>query len=391
MTYVGAVLAIAAVVAAAVLVGPQIWDRVGASDQTPPGAEPAPGETHGTFAIASVHPTDPSAGATTLVIIGHDPSEASSTLLFVPVSTMADIPGHGLDELAKAYAYGGSGLLHATVENLIGLRIEGVATVTDRGWERLVGSVGGVSVELDRGVTVRDQDGSAAASFDGGSHDLDGTQAARLIATQASDESELDRLARVRRIVAALLRATAEDESELTSLEEGRVTAFSTDLDPRRVGGSWAAAARAAADDRLDGVVLPVVRAGEGGGFRVDRERAETLLADRFPGGLWTAEELAGRRLRVLNGNGAPGVGQEVAERVVPAGFRIVLSDNADHFDHETTRVIIHGDDAALIDGAREIVRHLGVGTIDVTPTAQSVADLTVIVGHDFPADGTDG
>ncbi len=36
----------------------------------------------------------------------------------------------------------------------------------------------------------------------------------------------------------------------------------------------------------------------------------------------------------VLNGNGVPGIGEAVAERIMPGGFRVAVSQNASNFDH---------------------------------------------------------
>ena len=48
-------------------------------------------------------------------------------------------------------------------------------------------------------------------------------------------------------------------------------------------------------------------------------------------------------RAEVRNGNGQPGVGESVGAQLIPAGFRIVLCDNADTFDHQTTEIIADG------------------------------------------------
>src|SRR5439155_9252058 len=44
-------------------------------------------------------------------------------------------------------------------------------------------------------------------------------------------------------------------------------------------------------------------------------------------------------RVFVQNGTGRPSVGESVARDLLPAGFRIVLSENASSFDHETTTI----------------------------------------------------
>ena len=84
----------------------------------------------------------------------------------------------------------------------------------------------------------------------------------------------------------------------------------------------------------------------------------------------------------VVNGSGAPGVGASVASRIVPAGFRVVLSQNAERFDHERTAVIASGDEH--IDEATRARDALGVGEVQVTKVPSGLADVTIVIGKDF-------
>ena len=84
----------------------------------------------------------------------------------------------------------------------------------------------------------------------------------------------------------------------------------------------------------------------------------------------------------VQNGAGTPGLGEHVAARVLPLGFRVVLSQNADVFGYERTRIIANSDDA-LAD-ARRIRRALGVGRVGVSQVPSGLGDITIIVGEDF-------
>lgn len=87
-------------------------------------------------------------------------------------------------------------------------------------------------------------------------------------------------------------------------------------------------------------------------------------------------------RVDVRNGSGAPGVGEAAARKLIPAGFRVVLSGNAETFDHATTEVIATGDaHQADAERAREA---LGVGTVEVSQVPSGVAEVTVVVGKDF-------
>ena len=83
----------------------------------------------------------------------------------------------------------------------------------------------------------------------------------------------------------------------------------------------------------------------------------------------------------VLNGNGVPGIGEAVAERIIPGGFRVAVSQNASDFDHPETRIVVGSpDDAALAERVRDL---LGVGSVSVS-VGSGIAPVTIVVGKDF-------
>lgn len=84
----------------------------------------------------------------------------------------------------------------------------------------------------------------------------------------------------------------------------------------------------------------------------------------------------------VQNGNGVPGVGAVVAARLIPAGFRVVLSTNAQSFSVRRTSITALGSDKA--GSARRARRALGVGVITVSSVPSGVGDVKIVVGKDF-------
>jgi hypothetical protein len=87
-------------------------------------------------------------------------------------------------------------------------------------------------------------------------------------------------------------------------------------------------------------------------------------------------------RAEVRNGNGQPGVGEAVGAQLIPAGFRIVLSENADTFDHQTTQIIAAGSENE--QAAEQAKQAIGVGKVIVSQVPSGLADVTVIVGADY-------
>jgi hypothetical protein len=152
-------------------------------------------------------------------------------------------------------------------------------------------------------------------------------------------------------------------------------------------GGTAAADLLLSAAAHRGGVVatIPVERAESvaGSGLAPVSSRSDAFVAERLGHLLIRAE---GRpRIEILNGNGRIGTTRVVAEVLVQNGFRLIRTDNADTFDHDTTLVIAQGDHAAA--AAREIVELLGRGSLFLEVRAPSgVVDVSIIVGDDIPS-----
>lgn len=120
---------------------------------------------------------------------------------------------------------------------------------------------------------------------------------------------------------------------------------------------------------------IPSVQAAEGI-FVSEPDAVRQAIVDAFGG---PDREVV--RVIVLNGSGLPGVGELVAERIVPGGFRIVVSENAANFDHEETLVVVgSADDVGLGERVRDL---LGTGSVNVS-LSSGIAPVTVVVGKDF-------
>ena len=95
------------------------------------------------------------------------------------------------------------------------------------------------------------------------------------------------------------------------------------------------------------------------GVFRATPEQVTDALVAAFGG---PAEEAV--PVIVLNGNGVPGIGEAVAEKLLPGGFRVAVSQNASDFDHPETLIVVGSpDDVALAERVRDL---LGVGSVSV-------------------------
>jgi hypothetical protein len=120
---------------------------------------------------------------------------------------------------------------------------------------------------------------------------------------------------------------------------------------------------------------LPVVEAASGV-FQAEPDAIRAAVLQSFGGPDRQVVEVI-----VLNGSGVPGVGELVAERLVPDGFRVVLSENASNFNHAETLVVVgSADDVGLGERVRDL---LGTGSVNVS-VSSGIAPVTIVVGKDF-------
>ena len=87
-------------------------------------------------------------------------------------------------------------------------------------------------------------------------------------------------------------------------------------------------------------------------------------------------------RVIVENHSGAPAVSEDVATILVPLGFRIVLSRNAETFGKPTTDVIAIGSEN--VPAADRVREALGVGSVLLSGVPSGIGDITIAVGSDF-------
>jgi LytR cell envelope-related transcriptional attenuator len=334
------VLAAVVTVAAGVYVISRLGDAAGGGDT---GLAPAVGSrpTSELLVLQVVGTEDP-----LLALVGSRIGDRAPSFFTVPFDLSLTAPGQGdiaatevaaLDPEAVRVAV--SNTFGAWAEHVAVLDLEGLAAVVDRG--------GGLRVRVP-GFYVTD-----VGDLGPGFVRLSGEQVAALLTVE--DEGAEARWAAV---VQALLQRPAQIHEEDLAASDGVAGV-------RRVlrGARGAAVALFPTTSVAGSVTVPL---------QPDLDRA---VAQRF--GVTSPVPVI-----VQNGAGTPGLGEGVAAAVLPLGFRVVLSQNADVFGYERTRIIANSEDA-LAD-ARRIRRALGVGRVGVSQVPSGLGDITIIVGEDF-------
>lgn len=359
------------------IVGPAAEDEV-VPEPPADGWQPA-------FLLASVDDDVPGGELRSLAVLATDRRDERGTVLLVPTTVVADVPGFGSFTLREAWELGGSSLVAVTVDNLLGLHIDGVLAVDRSGWASWFEPIDGADLTIRARIVPRD--GHAGQAIEPGTRNASPEEVASYALIHGQGETELDVLPRTRQVLDALFEAIGDDPSVLDAVVDAART-FPGTATPDRIRTVLGELADHRDRDELTSVSLPVVPLGSGDDdlYRSDEERLSSVIDDRFAASRDDRAITDRLALQILNGNGRPGVGQEVAERLADGSYRIVLTGNADRFTYDSTRIVVYSDDVEVLRAAQDIQERLGdIGSIERAGTPQSVVDMTIVVGHDFP------
>ncbi|MBI4730010.1 MAG: LCP family protein [Acidobacteria bacterium] len=311
----------------------------------------------------------------------------SPVVMFLPTSTLSQIPGQDFDRIGKAYSIGGASLQVTTAENLLGVRVDEWAAFSDRTLAGLVDRAGGIVVDVPDKLLAPSGRGRFEVAFEAGSQRMEGAAAARYFGFTGEGESELSRFPRMRAVWEGLFQRFAQDPPGLAALFERAGRSVASGTSGAEVGGFLASFAAAPADDRSY-PVLPVKSVGTGDAYQVEEGPLGGIVEEFFPGSSLRPAGGATVRVEIRNGNGRPDSGARVASRLVRAGMKVVVTGNAPSFNYPATKIVVYSDDRDALAVGDRVRRLLGVGRVEVGLRPQTFVDVTIVVGKDFLGEG---
>jgi LCP family protein required for cell wall assembly len=343
---------------------------------------------------------------TDTMILVHVPADGSrASFVSFPRDSYVEIPGHGMDKLNAAYAYGyagaddsapeeqrqagGAQLLVRTISQLTGLQIDHYAEVDLLGFFELTSVVGGVTVNLCEAVDDSDFSG---AVFPAGEQVIEGAEALAFVRQRHGlPRGDLDRIVRQQVFIGGVLRKLLSDEVLLDLGKQRQLVQAASEsltIDRELVLLDLAQQMQAVSADSIDFQTVPIVGDGRDEQGRSILELADEDTLHEFFADLSAEPEApAGEApaapatvapsavtVQVYNGSGTPGLAADAAAELETAGFAVSSTGNADSSDYAQT-VVRHaaGDEAlaatlaAQVPGARtEVSQDAGSGTVQL-------------------------
>lgn len=307
----------------------------------------------------------------------------TGSVVYIPAHTAVEVPGRGLQGLNDAWETGGVPLVLVTLENLLGLRIDGYLEMSSNDALVVLENVGSLSLEVPEDVRVGAGGSRVRLILAAGEQNLAPPFLVDLLYTVGLDASDIELGSRHLTFWDALFDRFSEQPEDLGRAVRSAEGALATsDVTPERLGSLFRRLAQIPASGRLLRALPVTPLEVPGNRLYATDENEITQFVREIVGDEAPATDPI--RVQILNGNGEPGIGQVVADRLVGHGFRVILSGNARRLNYKTTKIITYDASPEGQGLARRAQELLEVGEVQVSVQEQGIVDLTIVVGKDF-------
>lgn len=319
-------------------------------------------------------------GAKSLTLFGVD-DDGTASIVFLPTGTSSEIPARGPDRLGDALSLGSPHLMRLSVENLLGIRVDSVLVLDLEGMRHFFDPLAPIPIVIPERLSIL-EDNVLVPKFTPGTYDFDSSRLVEYMNFAASGESEVQRLSRHQRAWEAIMEKANQIDGGMSMASSLAAASLVSSTEVQALGKFLD---RVSDADR-GYALLPVdpKQSLEGEErYEPRTEEIQAMVNQRFAGARSSIGDVERVRLGILNGNGGVGVTEEVANILIPEGYRVVFTENADHFNYMETQIVFGR--TPFEDVARDIQRKLGTGKLVFNRSPQDVADIIVVVGKDFP------
>jgi len=379
----------------------------GSGTSTPTDASPSSGRIN--FLLLGIDQRDDEKGvparSDTMMVVSVDQANRRAAMISLPRDMWVQIPGYADNRintanfLGDAYKYpgGGPALAKKTVEVNFGLKIDYYARIDFRGFEKIVDTLGGVDINVERAIRddeyPTDDYGTMSIYIPAGPQHMDGKVALQYARSRHS-ENDFGRAKRQQTLLLAIRdRAMQLDViPKLPSLIGTLFDMVQTDVPPREFL-RLAVLAKSIDAENVSNLVIDEKLAppfkGEGGADLLMpnkpaiRKAIGALLADPV-----IHKEAA--RIEVSNGTTTAGLATRIGDSLTAQGFDVVRVSSADRTDYKNSQIVVMGDkkgtadllaDALKVSRKAIVARPLGA---TIAGAKEEEPDIVVILGQDL-------
>ncbi len=312
--------------------------------------------------------------------------------LSIPVKTLMEIPGFGLESADRAVEYGGMDLLTLTLKKALAMDIDNYVLLDVAS---IVKSIGDLDIVLDSPVTIESQIDGSAIELPSGPVQLDSDTAVSFLKFYSGsyDTVPISQNVMAKLVFDSLFdkmmgAGEAELEENLNKIIGFVDTNFSMEDFTRLVSTIANLEEPKNVLHILDVTTVEL----EGNIFYVpDISRVSQIFRSDSEMPAEVEIEKITANLLVLNGNGVRGIAKAVGDLFVnmthedgTAMFNILAPENADSTDYDSTQIVVNSQNASILAIAEIIQRTLARGSIITGDQAQTSPEIVIIVGNDL-------
>lgn len=198
------------------------------------------------------------ARADSILLLSLNRIEKTAALISIPRDTAAYLPKYGLRKINAAHAYGGIDMLLNIVRDQLCLDIHHYIKADFEGFIKLVDTLGGVNIDVERNMRYRDKNANLTINLVKGYQRLDGKRAEGYVRYRTQRMGDIGRAKRQQKLLKSLGEKISNIK-DLNKLKEVVTISYKhihTDM-PSRTVLSLARFARQLKSDELQTATLP--------------------------------------------------------------------------------------------------------------------------------------
>ena len=336
-----------------------------------------------TYLVVGTESSSTGPEARWMTLIEVDASGSRATIAYLPAHTGYEVPGQGLQGIGEALSTGGISLISVSVENMLGVPIDHFIELPAAEAEALFEQTGDLTVNVPQEVRVSAGADTSQVLFAAGEQVLPPRFQTDLLFEIGLEGDETELGSRHLAFWQSFIETHSADPQALETAVQAVPGALdSSDSSPDE-RASFLTDLVSVPPAQVTLASLPVEEevTGETKLYSITDADIRSFVAETFGEVPNAGEEI---RVQILDGNSEPGLAQGVAERLVGEGYKVVLSGNANHFDYETTQIVIYESTPEAQAAGERAAELLGVGNLQVSVNQQGIVDVTIVVGKDF-------
>jgi len=346
----------------------------------------------------------------TMIVLTVDPQSKTAGMLSIPRDLWVSIPGYSENRINTAhflgeldnYPGGGPALAKKTVQYALGIPIHYYIRVNFEGFERLVDTIGGITIDVKDGIhDDRYPDanyGYMTVEIPAGVQHMDGKTALQY-ARARHGGSDFARARRQQDVIKAVRDKVLSLDIPVTRIPEMlRIVgdAIQTDLNLSEMY-ALAKLGRGIAAESINSAVIdesmtsPQVTPDGADVLIPNRARIREMVDEVFgspapaiQAGLESeliAQEAA--RIEVQNGTLVAGLAERTAEYLTSLGYCEVAFSNADRSDYVSTILVVYAEKPNTVNS---LVERFSISPTNVRRNmgASSEVDMRLVLGQDY-------